>query len=228
MARIFITGSSDGIGHHLARSLISAGHAVTLRARSPPRAQETLSATPGAAGILVGDLSSIALTEALAHEANISGPFDAVIHNAGVGYATGRQMTEDGLAIAFAVNVLASYVLTCLMEKPRRLVYLSSGLHRGGREDLVDVGWTDDGRDWDGMRAYSDSKLMDVLLAFSVTRHWPGVSSNAFSPVWVKTEMSGSGASGSIEKSCWAFGNACDWRPGGGWEWEVLCCELGK
>lgn len=156
MARIFITGSSDGLGHNLAKSLIAQGHIVTLHARSASRAQETLSKTPGASNILVADLSSIAQTKKLAQEANKLGVFDAVVHNAGVGYAQGFKKTEDGLAHVFAVNVLAPFILTALMERPERLVYVSSGLHRGGDEKLVDVGWKE--RKWDGFQAYGDSK----------------------------------------------------------------------
>lgn len=156
MARIFITGSSDGIGNHLAKSLIAQGHTVTLHARSSQRAQETLSRTPGASSILIGDLSSISQTKALAAEANKLGTFDAVIHNAGVGYREGRKMTEDGIAQVFAVNALAPYVLTSLMSRPGRVVYVSSGLHRGGDGALGDVGWRE--KRWDGLKAYSDSK----------------------------------------------------------------------
>ena len=156
MARIFITGSSDGIGHNLAKSLISKGHTVTLHARNSSRAQETLSKTPGASNILIADLSSISQTKQLAAEANKLGVFDAVVHNAGVGYGQGFKKTEDGIAQVFAVNVLAPYILTCLMERPKRLVYVSSGLHRGGDVTLVDVAWRE--RRWDGFQAYGDSK----------------------------------------------------------------------
>ncbi|KAH7348822.1 putative daunorubicin C-13 ketoreductase [Rhexocercosporidium sp. MPI-PUGE-AT-0058] len=196
MARIFITGSSDGIGHNLARSLIAQGHTVTLHARSVERAKETMSKTHGASNILIADLSSIAQTKNLALEANKIGVFDVVVHNAGVGYT--QRTTEDGLAQTFAVNALAPYILTSLMEKPKRLVYVSSGLHRGGSERMVDVGWKE--RRWDGFQAYGDSKLMNVILAFRVARHWPEVSSNAVDPGWVKTKMGGSSAPDSLKK----------------------------
>ncbi|PVH78975.1 putative daunorubicin C-13 ketoreductase [Cadophora sp. DSE1049] len=199
MARIFITGSSDGIGHNLAKFLISQGHAVTLHARSAERAKETLSKTPGASNILVADLSSISQTKQLAAEANKLGVFDAVVHNAGVGYGQGFKKTEDGIAQLFAVNALAPYILTCLMERPKRLVYVSSGLHRGGDVRMVDVGWKE--KRWDGFQAYGDSKLMDVVLALAVARHWPEVSSNAVSPGWVKTKMGGSSAPDSLKKA---------------------------
>ncbi|KAH6688832.1 short-chain dehydrogenase/reductase SDR [Leptodontidium sp. 2 PMI_412] len=199
MARILITGSSDGLGHNLAKSLIAQGHAVTLHARSAERAKETVSKTPGAAGILVADLSSIAETKKLALEANEIGVFDAVVHNAGVGYGQAFRRTEDGIAQLFAVNALAPYILTALMERPNRLVYVSSSLHRGGNESMVDVGWKE--KKWDGFQAYGDSKLMDLILALGVARHWPEVSSNALDPGWVKTKMGGSSAPDSLKKS---------------------------
>jgi NAD(P)-dependent dehydrogenase (short-subunit alcohol dehydrogenase family) len=85
--------------------------------------------------------------------------------------------------------VLAPYLLTALMTPPSRLVYLSSGLHRGGSADLSDPQWTK--RRWNGAQAYADSKLFDVVLAYAVARHWPGVLSNAVNPGWVRTKMGG-------------------------------------
>jgi NAD(P)-dependent dehydrogenase (short-subunit alcohol dehydrogenase family) len=165
MARIFITGSSDGIGQAIARTLIAQGHQVTLHARNSSRAASATSAVPGASGILIGDLSSIAQTKALASSANKTGPFDCVIHNAGIGYGEGKKMTEDGIAHVFAVNALAPYILTALMERPKRLVYLGSGLHTGGDKSLRDVGWSS-GRRWDGGQAYSDSKSASLFLPY--------------------------------------------------------------
>jgi NAD(P)-dependent dehydrogenase (short-subunit alcohol dehydrogenase family) len=159
MARIFITGSSDGIGQSVARQLIAQGHRVTLHARNPQRAQVATAGAPGAEGVLIADLSSIAETKNLAREANKTGAFDAVIHNAGIGYQESRKMTEDGISHVFAINALAPYILTCLMDRPQRLVYLSSGLHTGGEPDLKDITWTT-GRKWNGMQAYSDSKFV--------------------------------------------------------------------
>lgn len=200
MARILITGSSDGLGQITARSLISQGHKVTLHARNTERAKQASEGAPGAEDVLVADLSSIAQTKTLAAEANKRGPFDVVVHNAGLGYQEGYCKTEDGIASVFAVNSLAPYILTCLMKKPKRLVYLSSGLHTGGDASLNDVTWTSEGRRWHSGQAYSDSKLHDVMLAFAVARHWPDVDSNACSPGWVKTKMGGAGAPGSAEK----------------------------
>ena len=129
----------------------------------------------------------------VAAAADATGPFDAVIHNAGIGYREPRRVeTDDGLEHVLAVNVLAPYLLTALIDPPARLVYLSSGMHRGGQADLSDPQWAR--RRWDGAQAYSDSKLLDVVLAFAVARRWPGALSNALEPGWVATKMGGAGA----------------------------------
>jgi NAD(P)-dependent dehydrogenase (short-subunit alcohol dehydrogenase family) len=192
MARILITGSADGRGQMAAQRLVASDHEVVLHARNPDRARQAREAVPGARDLVVGDLSSIAETRAVAEQANALGPFDAVIHNAGVGYRESRVETVDGLEHVFAINVLAPYLLTALIHRPHRLIYLSSGMHRGGDPSLADLQWRQ--RRWNGSQAYSDSKLFDVVLAFAVARRWPGVRSNALEPGWVPTKMGGPGA----------------------------------
>jgi len=192
MARILITGSADGLGQMAAQALVDAGHDVVLHARSTRRAQEAVAAIPKAQSALIGDLSSIAEIRAVAEQAHAAGPFDAIIHNAGVGYRGPRLETVDGLEHVFAVNVLAPYLLTALIRPPRRLIYLSSGMHRGGEPDLSDLQWRS--RPWNGSQAYANSKLFDVVLAFAVARLWPSVLSNALEPGWVATKMGGPGA----------------------------------
>jgi NAD(P)-dependent dehydrogenase (short-subunit alcohol dehydrogenase family) len=193
VSRVLVTGSADGLGRLAAIQLVGAGHEVVLHARSEARGREALAAVPGAAGVLTADLASIAQTRALAEQANQRGRFDAVIHNAALGYQVpGRAPTEDGLSSVFAVNVLAPYLLTALMTRPDRLVYLSSGMHTGGDPSLHDLGWRD--RRWNGVQAYSDSKLLDLVLAFAVARRRPEALSNAVTPGWVATKMGGPGA----------------------------------
>jgi NAD(P)-dependent dehydrogenase (short-subunit alcohol dehydrogenase family) len=193
MSKILITGSADGLGLMAARELVAEGHEVVLHARDRRRAQDARAGVPEADDVLVGDLSSIAQTREVAEQANASGGFDAVIHNAGIGYREPRRIeTEDGLEHVFAINFLAPYLLTALIARPRRLVYLSSGLHRSGSPSLDDLQW--ERRRWNGSQAYSDSKLFDVVLAFAVARRWPGVLSNAVEPGWVATKMGGPGA----------------------------------
>ncbi len=197
MARVFVTGSSDGLGLLAARQLAGGGHEVVLHARNERRAADARAALPGAAGIAIGDLVSLEGTRQVAAQANATGPFDAVIHNAAVGYREQPSVTTDGFNHLFAINVLAPYLLTALIELPRRLVYLSSGLHRSGHPDLDDLQWTQ--RGWDGMQAYAESKLWDVVLAFAVARRRPDVLSNALEPGWVATKMGGASAPDDLE-----------------------------
>jgi len=141
----------------------------------------------------VGDLSRSDDVRHVAEQVDAIGRMDAVIHNAGIYNAPERGSTPEGHAATLAVNVLAPYMLTALMERPDRLIYLSSGLHRGGGDgSLEDVDWT--GRRWDGGRAYGESKLFVTALAFALARRWSGVLSNAVDPGWVRTKMGGAAA----------------------------------
>jgi NAD(P)-dependent dehydrogenase (short-subunit alcohol dehydrogenase family) len=185
MARILVTGSTDGIGLETARTLQGLGHDVVFHARSHERA----GTLEGTAEVLVADLGSLEQTRAMAGEA---GEFDVVIHNAGIGGQDERRESGDGIELTFHVNVLAPYLLTALMPRPRRLVYLTSGLESVGVADLTDLQYTS--KPWNGMQAYSDSKLHDVALALAVARRWPEVYSNAVDPGWIRTKLGGSNA----------------------------------
>lgn len=198
MARVLVTGSSDGLGRLTAGLLVEQGHKVVLHARDATRGREALAAVPGAESVLTGDLTSLAQSRALAEQANAAGPFDAVIHNAAAGFREKRRIeTADGLPHVFAVNTLAPYVLTALINRPRRLVYVGSELHRRGDATLDDLAW--ERRSWNGHQAYCDSKLHITLLAFAVARRWPEVLSNALEPGWMPTKMGGPRATGDLE-----------------------------
>ena len=201
MARVFITGSSDGLGRMAAQLLVEQKHSVVLHARNKKRGEEALSAVPGAESVVVGDLESISQVRDVAEQVNKLGAFDAVIHNAGIGYREStRNATEDGLPAMFAVNTLAPYILTALIQKPKRLIYVSSGMHRSGDTSLKDLPW--EHRPWKGEQSYCDSKLHDVLLAFAIARRWPRVFSNAMEPGWVATKMGGPGAPDDMDAGC--------------------------
>jgi NAD(P)-dependent dehydrogenase (short-subunit alcohol dehydrogenase family) len=180
MTRIFITGSADGLGRAAAQTLLDDGHEVVVHARSSERLAAVGDLVDRGAAAVAGDLSDREQTRRVADQVNRLGRMDAVIHNAGV--ISGPQV--------LAVNVVAPYLLTALIDRPERLIYLSSSMHRGGRPDLT-------GMDWAGRRrtgSYSDSKLFVTTLAVAVARLWPDVLSNAVDPGWVPTRMGGRGA----------------------------------
>ncbi|MDQ3803323.1 MAG: SDR family NAD(P)-dependent oxidoreductase [Acidobacteriota bacterium] len=188
MARIFITGSADGLGQLAAKALIARGHQVVLHARNERRGREALDKVPGAEGVVTADLSSIDETKQLASKVNALGEFDAVIHNAGVYNASAEEI--------FTVNTLAPYILTCLIQRPERLIYLSSDMHLLGRPKLESFK-TETGR-----ITYSDSKLHVLMLCRAAARKWPQVYANAVDPGWVPTKMGGPGAPDDLQKGC--------------------------
>lgn len=198
MSRIFITGSSDGLGLAAARALMGEGHEIVLHARSRERAASLCDLAAQSAGLVIGDLTSAAETRGIAGQVGKLGRMDAVIHNAGIYREARRGSTPEGHAKTLAVNTLAPYMLTALIERPDRLIYLSSGLHRAAAASLRDIDWEE--RRWEAGQAYSESKLYVTALAFAVARHWPGVLSNAVDPGWVATRMGGPGAPDDLTK----------------------------
>lgn len=208
MARIFITGSVDGLGQLAANALVHKGHSVVLHVRNRERAKYGLAKVPGAETMLIGDLSSIEETKDLASQVNKLGGFDAIIHNAAVYQVPGNELTQDGLPPLFAVNSIAPYILTCLIKQPKRLIYMSSGMHKQADQSIS-------GLDKNKLHVtYSDSKFHNLILAMSIARQWPKVYSNAVDPGWVPTKMGGSGAPDNLEKGfatqVWLAGSSND------------------
>lgn len=199
MARVFITGSSEGLGLMAGQLLVEQHHQVVLHARNRARADDARRALPQAETVVVGDVSTMAVARNVADRVNELGQFDAVIHNVGVGYREPRIETEDGLPHVFAINVMAPYVMTALIARPKRLVYLSSGMHHGASARFDDLLWRK--RPWNGAEAYAETKLYDTMLAFAIARRWPDVFSNAVEPGWVPTRMGGPSAPDDMDKA---------------------------
>ena len=158
MARVFITGSADGLGRLAAQTLLEDGHEVVVHARNRDRLTAVRDLVDRGAMAVVGDLSDVEQTRGIARDVNRLGPMDAVIHNAGV--YTGPDVMP--------VNIVAPYLLTALIDRPQRLVYLSSGAHRSGRASI-------NGVDWSGRTtgSYSDSKLFVTTLAVTIAGGGP-------------------------------------------------------
>ena len=197
MSRIFITGSTEGLGRAAALALLSEGHEVLLHARSAERAKAVADLSQRTLGVVIGDLASAAETKSVAAQVNAIGAMDAVIHNAGVYELPARDATPEGHARTLAINTLAPFILTALIERSARLIYLSSGLHRGGEGSLDDLDWTR--RDWHPFKSYCETKLHLAALASALAHRWPDVLSNAVDPGWVPTRMGGPSAPDDLE-----------------------------
>ncbi|KAJ3490813.1 hypothetical protein NLG97_g5714 [Lecanicillium saksenae] len=203
MGLILITGSTDGFGLEAARQLVQRGHSVYLHARNQQRADEARAKCPGAAGALIADVTNFAETRKLAEDANAIGRFDAVIMNAGLFHGPMRKTTDTGVPAVVFVNVLAPYILTCLLTRPKRLVYVSSVLHFHGNPDLKDMWWferTAVGEEgWEEFQGYSDSKLHVMLLANAVARRFKDTSVTMLHPGYVPTKLAGKDANEKME-----------------------------
>ncbi|MQS53168.1 SDR family NAD(P)-dependent oxidoreductase [Companilactobacillus mishanensis] len=182
MTKIFITGSTDGLGLLASKKLIEQGNEVVLHARNQKRADDVHQELPDQK-VLIGDLAVQSEVENLAKQVNDEGPFDTIINNAGV-YTSDTKMI-------FHVNVLAPYILTSLIKKPKRVIYVSSGMHEGSKLDMDDL---------EADTSYSSSKLQVLMLTKAVARLWPDVAANAVDPGWVPTKMGGSEANDDLKQ----------------------------
>jgi NAD(P)-dependent dehydrogenase (short-subunit alcohol dehydrogenase family) len=187
MAKIFITGSADGLGLGAAKTLLAEGHQVILHARSQERLSAVKDLLDQGAHAIAGDLSDLKQTINVAEQINKMGRMDAVIHNAGV---------YEGKAL-IPVNVVAPYVLTALITRPERLIYVSSGMHLGGDEKSLSK------VDFAGKNiscTYSDTKLFVTTFANAIARRWKDVISSSLHPGWVPTKMGGANATDNLRE----------------------------
>ena len=206
--KIFVTGSADGLGRAAADTLLRSGHEVVVHVRSSARLAAVADLTGRGAAVVVGDLADADEVCGVAEQVNRLGSMHAVIHNAGV---------YRGSTV-LSVNVVAPYLLTALMHRPSRLIYLSSGMHYSGRARVL-------GLDWSGRRAtgsYSDSKLLVTTLMAALAARWPTTLSNAVDPGWVPTRMGGPGAPddlrlGHLTQEWLATSDDADARTSGGY-----------
>lgn len=210
MSLILVTGASTGLGLAAAEALLNAGHEVVVHGRSADRFED-LGMLEQAHDIVYGDLADLPQTIGLAEQLAAMGRFDAVIHNAGV------YESPDVLA----VNVVAPYVLTAAMELPRRIIVLSSSLHRGGSSDVGAIDFSQPAR---GRRSYDDSKLQVTAFSMALADRYPAVLSHAVDPGWVPTRMGGAGATDDLAEGSatqvWlasADESAIEPRSGGYW-----------
>lgn len=198
-----ITGATSGIGQATAHALAQQGATVLLVARDPARGEATRAAIQAASGndavaVLLADLSSQASIRSLAAEVVARYPrLDVLVNNAG-GLNGARTLTVDGLELTFAVNHLAYFLLTNLLldtlkaSAPSRIVNVTSEAQSNGRIHFDDLQGE---RGYSSMRAYSQSKLANILFTYELARRLAGtgVTANCVHPGVVRT---GYGATG--------------------------------
>ena len=188
-----VTGASAGIGRETARGMAERGYAVVIIGRDQTRTEEAVAyvrshSSVGLVESRLCDFSSLDGVRNLAADLLSTQPrIDVLINNAGLWHPE-RRLSSDGIEDTFAVNHLAPFLLTNLLL-PRltesgsaRIVNVSSRLHeKQSAFDFEDLHST---RSYHGLRAYSQSKLANVLfsteLAARLTR--TGVTSNALHP----------------------------------------------
>jgi retinol dehydrogenase 12 len=199
-----VTGATSGLGEATARGLVTLGARVIVHGRDPEKGRQTVealrqlrgpdSAVPPAVDFLQADLASLADVRRMAEELNATLPrLDVLIHNAGLACAR-RSLTPEGYERTFAVNHLAPFLLTALLrgalERARaaRIVVVSSEAHRRAHLDFDDLMLA---RGYDQLRAYSRSKLANLLFTRALARRFSGTSltCNALHPGVVRTAI---------------------------------------
>lgn len=194
---VLVTGGTGGIGLATAVGLAAMGANLAITGRNRPRveraANEVRAAGNGAVDEFVADLSSQAEVRRMADEVLERLPrIDVLVNNAG-GYWNTRHVTTDGLERTFALNHLAPFLLTSLLvgrleeSAPSRVVTVASGAHSTGRINFDDLQGE---RGYSGFRAYSQSKLANVLFTYELARRLPPVvTANTLHPGVVRTSF---------------------------------------
>jgi NAD(P)-dependent dehydrogenase (short-subunit alcohol dehydrogenase family) len=183
---VLVTGATDGLGRHIARELAVKGATVLLHGRNQERLEAILEDVRGGeARSYLADLSSLAavrgLTERILED---EGRLDVLVNNAGT-VSRERRMSEDGVELTFAVNYLSHFLLTRLLmpllrnSGPARIVNVASA-----GQSPIDFSDTMLERDYDAMRAYSQSKLAQIMFTFELAEREgnAGVTVNALHP----------------------------------------------
>lgn len=193
---VLITGATSGIGLTAATELARRGARVVMVGRDPARTAEAAArvAAAGDVSSLLCDFSSFADIRRLAAEFRARHDrLDVLVNNAG-GVSKTRQVSKDGIELTFAVNHLGYFLLTTLLtdllvkSAPARVVSVASVGHRSGTLDFDDLGFE---RNYGIMRAYSRSKLANVLFSNELARQLAadGVTSNSLHPGAVSTRI---------------------------------------
>ena len=164
---IIVTGASSGLGVVTARELARVGARVVLAVRDPAKGERAAAAMAGQTEVRRLDLADLASVRAFAAEWDE--PLDILINNAGV-MRVPEGRTQDGFELQIGTNHLGPFALTNLLLPyiTRRVVTVSSQLHRRGRLDLDDLNWQR--RRYQSLQAYCDSKLANLLFTLELQR----------------------------------------------------------
>ena len=196
---VLVTGGTSGIGKATAAGLAALGARVGITGRDRARTEAvaaSIRATPGSPAVdgFAADMSAQAGVRRLAAQVLDTYPrLDVLINNAG-GFWAHRHVTADGLEHTFALNHLAPFLLTSLLldrlaaSAPARIITVSSGAHARGRIDFDDLQGE---RDYSGQRAYSQSKLANVMFTYELSRRLDGtgVTATVLHPGVVRTSF---------------------------------------
>jgi retinol dehydrogenase 14 len=196
---VLVTGGTGGIGRATAIGLAALGARVGITGRDPARTEAAaagIRAMPGSPAVdaFAADMSVQAGVRRLAAQVLDTYPrLDVLVNNVG-GFWAHRHVTADGLERTFALNHLAPFLLTTLLldrltsSAPARIVTVSSGAHARGRIDFDDPQSV---RDYSGPRAYSQSKLANVMFTYELARRLDGtgVTATVLHPGVVRTSF---------------------------------------
>jgi NAD(P)-dependent dehydrogenase (short-subunit alcohol dehydrogenase family) len=198
---ILVTGSTDGLGRALARRLAASGATVVLHGRDQAKGEETVREIREATGndhlrFFLADFGSLAQVRRLAEQVLAEHErLDVLVNNAGIGTGRGgkRELSQDGYELRFAVNYLAGFLLTRLLEPllvrsaPARIVNVSSA-----GQMPIDFGDVMLERSYSGVQTYCQSKLAQVMLTFDLAEELrdSGVTANCLHPgTYMPTKM---------------------------------------
>ncbi|MEU1406402.1 SDR family NAD(P)-dependent oxidoreductase [Streptomyces sp. NPDC005728] len=214
---VLVTGATSGIGYETARQLAERGATVLLHGRTAEEARAAADRLVATAGIdgghlcaFAADFSRLDEVETLAHRVVAEHPqLDVLVNNAGMAAPERHTVTADGNEIAFQVNFLAHYLLTCLLEPALttdpggRVVNVSSSLHR-----TASISWSDPNRArrYSRLAAYAQSQLALTVFAAdprvtAVSVH-PGVCDTALLPLYAHEGVSATEGAGHVVRLC--------------------------
>jgi NAD(P)-dependent dehydrogenase (short-subunit alcohol dehydrogenase family) len=205
---VLITGGNTGIGKETAVALAGMGAHVTFTARNPQKGRDALveireRSARDDVEVMALDLARLASVREFAAEfAAAHDRLDVLVNNAG-GVLSQRFETEDGYETTFQVNHLGHFLLTQLLQlqlaagTPGRVINVSSDVHKQARHGL-DFDDLQLEHGYRGYRAYSRSKLANILFTRELARRWDstGVTANSLHPGFVSTRFGRDGDMG--------------------------------